>query len=160
MEFTRLEASQIKNLAKSTGMLLSKKAHLEGKKEALDKEIALLDTMIAGWDAPIRALTASKGQELGLTDIIVRTVKTVGTDKKTGKPIRAAQYNIKPEYLADKDNTTTLLEQAPEEGPVEEDNDCTQNGCENTEGEELAMEEPKTEKPQNITPDFEDPFGI
>lgn len=107
-EFSRTFIASMKRVARNVAPLVREKTKLN--KEIAERQARLSDVEeeIAGYEVPIKKVTGGYTTE----DLIERVVVDTGkVDKKTGKPIKDTQFNLKyPE---------TIIPPVSEEGDME-----------------------------------------
>ena len=83
-EFSKFEIAAIKRTAQNVDKYVSKKTKLVAKRAELDTEIQSLQTMIDGWQEPIRSMTGGFTTE----DLVTKVI-----DKSGDNPV--TKYELK-----------------------------------------------------------------
>lgn len=83
-QFSKFEIAALKRTAANVDKYVSRKNKLVEKKTAIDAELTQLQTMIDGWQEPIKSMTGGYTTE----DLVVKTI-----DKSGANPV--TKYSLK-----------------------------------------------------------------
>ena len=125
-EFSKFEIAAIKRTAQNVDKYVSKKTKLVAKRAELDTEIQSLQTMIDGWQEPIKHMTGGFTTE----DLITKKIDKSGENPITKYELKYPETVI-PEYelkypeeevaapVAEEASKAEATEEAPKTGFAE-----------------------------------------
>ena len=122
-ELSKFEIAAIKRTAQNVNAMVTKKAKLKEKIDALQAEYDQIEEAQEQFEVPIRKMTGGYGTE----DLIVKVIEDTGKLDKDGKPVKLAKYVLKypdtilPPAMDGGDGVVDDTEKAPEvEVPAED----------------------------------------
>lgn len=122
-ELSKFEIAAIRRTAQNVNAMVTKKAKLKEKIDALQAEYDQIEEAQEQFEVPIRKMTGGYGTE----DLVMKVIEDTGKLDKSGKPIKLAKYVLKypdtilPPTMDDGNGAVDDTEKAPEvEVPAED----------------------------------------
>ena len=122
-ELSKFEIAAIRRTAQNVNAMVTKKAKLKEKIDALQAEYDQIEEAQEQFEVPIRKMTGGYGTE----DLVEKVIEDTGKLDKDGKPIKLTKYVLKypdtalPPTMDNGDGAVDDTEKAPEiEVPAED----------------------------------------
>lgn len=122
-KLSKFEIAAIRRTTQNVNAMVTKKAKLKEKIDALQAEYDQIEEAQEQFEVPIRKMTGGYGTE----DLVMKVIEDTGKLDKSGKPIKLAKYVLKypdtilPPTMDDGNGAVDDTEKAPEvEVPAED----------------------------------------